>query len=116
MGLLQDLKTRVLTADGAIGTLLYSYGLDYCHEEMNIARPEIIEKIHSEYIAVGADIIQTNTYGANAIKLARYGFESHVKEFNEAALKIAKRAAAPGDSMFWQQSVALEGFGKVMQH
>ncbi|MEK4131645.1 bifunctional homocysteine S-methyltransferase/methylenetetrahydrofolate reductase [Solibacillus sp. FSL W8-0474] len=96
MGLLQDLKTRVLTADGAIGTLLYSYGLDYCHEEMNIARPEIIEKIHSEYIAVGADIIQTNTYGANAIKLARYGFESHVKEFNEAALKIAKRAAAPG--------------------
>ncbi len=96
MGLLQDLKTRVLTADGAIGTLLYSYGLDYCHEEMNIARPEIIEKIHSEYIAVGADIIQTNTYGANAIKLARYGFESRVKEFNEAALKIAKRAAAPG--------------------
>ncbi|WP_339214351.1 bifunctional homocysteine S-methyltransferase/methylenetetrahydrofolate reductase [Solibacillus sp. FSL W8-0372] len=96
MGLLQDLKTRVLTADGAIGTLLYSYGLDYCHEEMNIARPEIIEKIHSEYIAVGADIIQTNTYGANAIKLARYGFENRVKEFNEAALKIAKRAAAPG--------------------
>lgn len=96
LGLLQDLKTRVLTADGAIGTLLYSYGLDYCHEEMNIARPEIIEKIHSEYIAVGADIIQTNTYGANAIKLARYGFENRVKEFNEAALKIAKRAAAPG--------------------
>ena len=48
MGLLQDLKTKVLTADGAIGTLLYSYGLDYCHEEMNIARPEIIEKIHGE--------------------------------------------------------------------
>ena len=46
MGLLEALKTRVLTADGAIGTLLYSYGLDYCHEEMNIARPEIMEKIH----------------------------------------------------------------------
>ncbi|WP_274308317.1 bifunctional homocysteine S-methyltransferase/methylenetetrahydrofolate reductase [Solibacillus daqui] len=96
MGLLEDLKIKVLTADGAIGTLLYSYGLDYCHEEMNIARPEIIEKIHSEYIAAGADIIQTNTYGANAIKLARYGYDGRVKEFNEAALAIAKRAAAPG--------------------
>ncbi|MEK4081944.1 bifunctional homocysteine S-methyltransferase/methylenetetrahydrofolate reductase [Solibacillus sp. FSL K6-1126] len=94
MGLLEELQTRVLTADGAIGTLLYSYGLDYCHEEMNIARPDIIEKIHSEYIAAGADIIQTNTYGANRIKLARYGYESRVKEFNEAALKIAKRAAS----------------------
>ena len=96
MGLLQDLKTKVLTADGAIGTLLYSYGLDYCHEEMNVARPEIIEKIHGEYIAAGADIIQTNTYGANAIKLARYGYEGRVQEFNEAALKIAKRAAVGG--------------------
>lgn len=94
MGLLEELQTRVLTADGAIGTLLYSYGLDYCHEEMNIARPDIIEKIHSEYIAAGADIIQTNTYGANRIKLARYGYENRVKEFNEAALKIAKRAAS----------------------
>ena len=94
MGLLEELQTRVLTADGAIGTLLYSYGLDYCHEEMNIARPNIIEKIHGEYIAAGADIIQTNTYGANRIKLARYGYENRVKEFNEAALKIAKRAAA----------------------
>ncbi|MER2115697.1 MAG: bifunctional homocysteine S-methyltransferase/methylenetetrahydrofolate reductase [Solibacillus isronensis] len=94
MGLLEELQTRVLTADGAIGTLLYSYGLDYCHEEMNIARPDIIEKIHSEYIAAGADIIQTNTYGANRIKLARYGYENRVMEFNEAALKIAKRAAS----------------------
>lgn len=96
MGLLEDLKTRVLTADGAIGTLLYSYGLDYCHEEMNVTRPEIVEKIHGEYIAAGADIIQTNTYGANAIKLARYGYEGRVKEFNEAAMALAKRAAAPG--------------------
>lgn len=96
VGLLEDLKTKVLTADGAIGTLLYSYGLDYCHEEMNIARPEIIEKIHGEYVAAGADIIQTNTYGANAIKLARYGYENRVQEFNEAAIQIAKRAAAPG--------------------
>lgn len=97
MGLLEALQTRVLTADGAIGTLLYSYGLDYCHEEMNVTRPEIVQKIHEQYIAAGADIIQTNTYGANKIKLARYGYEGRVQEFNEAAVRIAKSAAAGKD-------------------
>ena len=98
MGLLEALETRVLTADGAIGTLLYSYGLDYCHEEMNVTKPEVVQKIHEQYIAAGADIIQTNTYGANAIKLARYGYENRVKEFNEAAVALAKAAA--GEEVF----------------
>lgn len=93
MGLREALQTKVLTADGAIGTLLYSYGLDYCHEEMNSTKPEVIEKIHCDYIEAGADVIQTNTYGANRIKLARYGYEGRVAEFNKAALDIAKRAA-----------------------
>lgn len=96
MGLLEKLRTNILTADGAMGTLLYSYGIDSCNEELNIEKPEIIEKIHQDYIAAGADIIQTNTYGANAIKLARYGLDNRVKEFNEAGIQIAKRAAAPG--------------------
>ncbi|MEO4055492.1 bifunctional homocysteine S-methyltransferase/methylenetetrahydrofolate reductase [Solibacillus sp. CAU 1738] len=96
MGLREALQERVLTADGAIGTLLYSYGLDYCHEEMNVIKPEIVENIHSDYIAAGADIIQTNTYGANAIKLARYGYEERVKEFNEAAVKLAKSTTSAG--------------------
>ena len=95
-GLLEALKTKQLTADGAMGTLLYSYGLEYCLEEMNVVKPELIVKIHSEYIAAGADIIQTNTYGANAIKLARYGHQSRVVEFNEAAVKLAKKAATAG--------------------
>lgn len=96
MKLLERLKNEVLTADGAIGTVLYSYGLEYCHEEMNLQRPELIEKIHSEYIAAGADVIQTNSYGANAIKLARYGLEEDVEAINKAAITIAKKAAAPG--------------------
>jgi len=96
MGLLEKLQTQVLTADGAMGTLLYSYGIDYCYEELNITKPEVIENIHQQYIKSGADIIQTNTYTANAIKLERYGLESSVKEFNESAIAIAKHAAAPG--------------------
>ncbi|MFC5591395.1 bifunctional homocysteine S-methyltransferase/methylenetetrahydrofolate reductase [Sporosarcina soli] len=96
MNLLDTLKTNVLTADGAMGTMLYSYGIDFCYEELNVEKPDIIEKIHQEYISAGTDIIQTNTYSANAIKLARYGLEDRVKDFNEAAIQIAKRAAAPG--------------------
>lgn len=96
MKLLERLQKEVLTADGAIGTVLYSYGLEYCHEEMNVQRPELIEKIHSEYIAAGADVIQTNSYGANAIKLARYGLENDVVALNKAAITLAKKAAAAG--------------------
>ncbi|MFP3917059.1 bifunctional homocysteine S-methyltransferase/methylenetetrahydrofolate reductase [Lysinibacillus telephonicus] len=97
MRLLEALKSKVLTADGAMGTLLYSYGLDNCHEEMNLVKPDVIEKIHREYIAAGADVIQTNTYGANAIKLARYGLESKVVEINAAAIAIAKNAVSNGN-------------------
>ncbi|OES45104.1 bifunctional homocysteine S-methyltransferase/methylenetetrahydrofolate reductase [Domibacillus iocasae] len=96
MTLLDKLKTDVLTADGAMGTLLYSYGIDFCYEELNTEKPEIIEKIHHDYIKAGADVIQTNTYGANTLKLSRYGIENRVRELNEAAIRIAKKAAAPG--------------------
>lgn len=95
MTLLERLQSEVLIADGAIGTLLYSYGVDFCYEELNTTNPELIEKIHREYIHAGADIIQTNTYGANALKLARYGMEGRVQELNKAAVQIAKRAASP---------------------
>lgn len=113
MGLLEALRNRVLVADGAMGTLLYSYGLEYCHEEMNIERPDIIEKIHSEYIQAGADVIQTNTYGANGIKLARYGLESKVAEINQGAIAVAKRAAE-GHNVFVLGSIGgIRGVRKV---
>ncbi|TQE89433.1 bifunctional homocysteine S-methyltransferase/methylenetetrahydrofolate reductase [Ureibacillus terrenus] len=113
MGLLDALKDKVLVADGAMGTLLYSYGLEYCHEEMNIERPEIIEKIHSQYIQAGADVIQTNTYGANRIKLARYGLEFKTAEINQSAIEIAKRAAE-GHKVFILGSIGgIRGIRKV---
>ncbi|WP_102693789.1 bifunctional homocysteine S-methyltransferase/methylenetetrahydrofolate reductase [Rummeliibacillus pycnus] len=96
MGLLEKLQTQVLTADGAMGTLLYSYGIDYCYEELNVKKPEIIENIHQQYIDAGADIIQTNTYTANAIKLERYGLENSVRVLNENAIQIAKKVASKG--------------------
>ena len=93
MGFLDRLKTEILTADGAMGTLLYSYGIDYCYEELNITNPEAIMKIHKDYILAGADVIQTNTYSANAVKLRRYGLEKNVEQINQAAVQLAKKAA-----------------------
>ncbi|KYD18095.1 bifunctional homocysteine S-methyltransferase/methylenetetrahydrofolate reductase [Saccharococcus caldoxylosilyticus] len=93
MGLLQDLKERILIADGAMGTLLYSHGVDRCFEELNLSKPEEIIHIHEAYIAAGAEVIQTNTYGANYVKLARYGLEDEVPAINRAAVRLAKQAA-----------------------
>ncbi|PAC77515.1 bifunctional homocysteine S-methyltransferase/methylenetetrahydrofolate reductase [Bacillus velezensis] len=95
MGLLQDLKERILIGDGAMGTLLYSYGIDRCFEELNVSKPEEIKRIHKAYVEAGANIIQTNTYGANFIKLSRYGLEDETKKINQEAVRIA-RASSDG--------------------
>ncbi len=91
--LLDTLKERILIGDGAMGSLLYSHGVDRCFEELNLTHPNQVLHIHKAYIKAGADIIQTNTYGANYIKLARYGLEDSVKKINKAAVQIAKKAA-----------------------
>lgn len=93
MGFLDDLKKEVLIADGAMGTLLYSYGVGFCFEELNILQPERIRQVHEAYIDAGAKVIQTNTFGANGHKLLRYGLEDKVKEINSQAVQIAKKAA-----------------------
>jgi methionine synthase / methylenetetrahydrofolate reductase(NADPH) len=93
MTLLERMKKEILIADGAMGTLLYSYGKDSCLEQLNLSHPEQIIGIHRAYIDAGADIIQTNTYAANYIKLERYGLQDSVKEINSAAVKLAKQAA-----------------------
>ena len=90
---LNQLQNNILVADGAIGTILYSEGLDTCPEAYNLTHPDKVERIHRSYIEAGADVIQTNTYGANFEKLKPFGLEHKVKEIHKAAVKIAKRAA-----------------------
>ncbi|WP_312095714.1 bifunctional homocysteine S-methyltransferase/methylenetetrahydrofolate reductase, partial [Niallia sp.] len=70
-----------------------SYGKDTCFEALNLSHHEQIQQVHQAYIHAGADVIQTNTYAANYLKLQRYGLEDSVKEINSAAVKIAKKAA-----------------------
>ncbi|MGD6895768.1 bifunctional homocysteine S-methyltransferase/methylenetetrahydrofolate reductase [Bacillus infantis] len=93
MSLLDKMEKEIIIADGAMGTLLYSYGTDFCFEELNVSQPGHIQNIHQAYIDAGATLIQTNTYAANYLKLQRYGLEDHVKEINSAAVTVARKAA-----------------------
>ena len=81
--------------DGAMGTMLQEGGLKAgaCPELMNVDKPEVVKKIHRAYIDAGANIIETNTFGASTVKLAHYGIENRMRELNFAAVKIAKDAA-----------------------
>lgn len=93
MSLLEELKDSILIGDGAMGTILYSHGVDRCFEELNITHADQIQNVHEAYINAGANVIQTNTYGANYIKLARYGLEEQVKKINQKAVQIARKAS-----------------------
>ena len=93
MSLLEELKSKILIGDGAMGTILYSHGVDRSFEELNLTHTEQIQTVHEAYIDAGADVIQTNTYGANYIKLSRYGLEDQVKKINQKAVQIARKAS-----------------------
>jgi len=91
----KSLKKKILTLDGAMGTMLQAKGLQpgMCPELLNLTQPEWIEEIHRAYVQVGVDIIQTNTFGGNKLKLAEYGLAQRLVEINTEAVKIAKKAA-----------------------
>ncbi|KIH76300.1 methionine synthase (B12-dependent) [Geoalkalibacter ferrihydriticus] len=95
---LQALKERVLVLDGAMGTMLQERGLapGGCPEEMNLAAPDVVAAVHREYAQAGADIIVTNTFGGNRVKLGHYGLEHRVREINARAVELARSAAGEG--------------------
>ncbi|AVK62330.1 bifunctional homocysteine S-methyltransferase/methylenetetrahydrofolate reductase [Lactobacillus sp. CBA3605] len=98
MNLRQALKQRVLVADGAMGTLLYgNYGLSSAFENLNLTHPDTILRVHQAYINAGADVIQTNTYAANRLKLTRYDLQDQVVAINQAAVKLAVTAQQAAD-------------------
>src|SRR5436190_15079596 len=81
--------------DGAMGTMLYTKGvyINRSYDELNLAAPDLVREVHSEYIRAGADIIETNTFGANVNKLQPYGLEANAREINIKAARIAREAA-----------------------
>src|SRR5438270_12007965 len=94
MNLLDELQEHVVCGDGAMGTLLLDQGLpmESCLEEVCVTDPARVRAIHCDYIAARARVIETNTFGAHAARLSRFGFENRVSEFNRVAATLAKAA------------------------
>src|SRR2546423_1251043 len=91
---------HVYLFDGAMGTMLYSKGvfINRCYDELNLRNPEIVLEVHKQYVRAGAEVLETNTYGANRVKLRGFGIEDELRDVNLAAVEIARKAA--GDSVY----------------
>jgi methionine synthase I (cobalamin-dependent)/5,10-methylenetetrahydrofolate reductase len=86
--------------DGAMGTLLYAKGvfINRCYDELNLSQPDLIRGIHADYLTAGAELIETNTFGANRYRLERHGCADHVREINLAGARLAREAAKAHDA------------------
>lgn len=112
----EQLSKKIVILDGAMGTMIQQENLkpedfggeelDGCNEMLNVTRPDVISGIHEAYLAAGADIIETNTFGATSIVLAEYGIAHRARELNLAAAKLAKEAALKYTTPDWPRFVA----------
>jgi homocysteine S-methyltransferase len=97
MRALRDLLTDhgVHVLDGAMGTMLYSRGVfvNVCYDELNLRQPALVQEVHEAYVRAGAEILETNTFGANPVKLSAFGLDERTEEINRAAAALAIRAA-----------------------
>ena len=93
-----QLSRRVLVADGAMGTMLYSRGvfINRCFDELCLSSPDMVRQIHQEYVKAGAEILETNTFGASRPRLAGFGIAEKLQDMNRAAVRLAREAANGG--------------------
>src|SRR5271168_519546 len=91
----ETLGKRVLVADGAMGTALYAKGvfINRCYDELNLSLPALVRDVHQDYVRAGAEIIETNTFGANRKRLGAFGISEKVRLINQAGVRIAREAA-----------------------
>jgi len=92
---LEALEERVLVCDGAMGTMLYAKGvfINKSFDALNVTQPDLVAEVHQEYVRAGADIVETNTFGANRIKLGSFGLADKLRAINEQGARIARHAA-----------------------
>jgi len=115
---LKELKNRVILFDGATGTMLYNRGvfINQCFDQINLTNPRLMKEIHTDYANAGADVLQTNTFGANQFKLAQHGLSDSLEEINYQGAKLARDVA--GNQLFVAGSVGplgikIEPWGKL---
>src|ERR1700751_883029 len=87
---------QTVLCDGAMGTALYGRGvfLNKCFDELNLTQPELVRSVHEEYLQAGAEIIETNTFGANSFRLHRFGLQDQSRAINQAGARLAREAVA----------------------
>jgi homocysteine S-methyltransferase len=92
---IERLKQSPVLCDGAMGTLLYAKGIfiNRCYDELNLSQPDLIRGVHHDYLQAGAEIIETNTFGANSFRLARHSLVDRVRDINLAGAQLAREAA-----------------------
>lgn len=95
---LKALDDHVVIGDGAMGTRIYEKGvpLSHSYDELNLSRPDLVRAIHREYVEAGSELIETNTFTANRLRLRRFGLEKRAREINLAAARLAREAAGAG--------------------
>lgn len=116
---LSRLKRGPILCDGAMGTLLYGKGvfINRCYDELNLSQPDLIAAIHHDYVRAGAEILETNTFGANSFRLQRHGCADKVREINRAGIRLARQAADKSDvyvaGSVGPLGVRIEPLGKI---
>src|SRR5918996_1203768 len=109
---------RVHVMDGAMGTMLYAKGffLNVCYDELCLKHPKLVLEVHQEYVRAGAEVVETNTFGANPVKLASYGLADDTEKINRAAAELARQAAGDRVSVVGAVGplgVRIEPFGSM---
>src|SRR5437016_13963638 len=81
---------RVIVFDGAMGTMLYNKGvfINQCYDELNLRSPDLVRDVHRQYVDAGAQVLETNSFGANRLKRTQYGLHAQVHEVNAAAARV----------------------------
>ncbi|WP_316347290.1 bifunctional homocysteine S-methyltransferase/methylenetetrahydrofolate reductase [Desulfuromonas acetoxidans] len=104
---MQRIQETVLIGDGAMGTQLYSRGVpaDSCFERLNLTRPELVTSVHEAYVKAGAQLLETNTFTANGVRLGGVGLDGQVRQINEAGARLARKAIGSGRECFVAGSV-----------
>lgn len=89
------LESKIIVADGAMGTMLYAKGIfiNRCFDELNLSAPQLVKEIHQEYVRAGAEVIETNTFGGNRVRLSAFGFAEKLEAINAAGVRLAREAS-----------------------
>jgi homocysteine S-methyltransferase len=119
MDLLTRLQKGAVLCDGAMGTLLYSKGIfiNRCYDELNVSQPDLIRSIHHDYLQAGAEIVETNTFGANSFRLGKHGCVDRLADINHLGARVAREAAKSFDALVagavGPLGVRIEPLGKI---